>query len=828
MWYSLDKEELIRQLETKRNGLTQQEAARRLEKHGYNRLTHKKRKPLLLRILGAFGDKMTLVLLAAAGVSFGADLMSGQTSVDPFVILAIVFLNAIISLVQESRAEKALEALKKLSAPTCTLLRDGKECTVSGEEVVPGDVVLLQKGMVIPCDGRLLEAVELLTDESPLTGESGGISKDASRVFPRDTQIGDLANSVWGGTAVMGGKGSFVAVHTGMDTAMGSIAAMLDQKEEQTPLQKKLAGLSALFGNLTLVICGLIFLLSLWKGMAPGEMFLTGVSLAVAAIPEGLPAIVTIVLSLGVQRMAKKRAIVRKLPAVETLGCAGVICSDKTGTLTCNRMTVTDVYGERDKLARDCYLCNDRASPTEEALYSFAESTGRQAERLPRVGEIPFSSENKYMATLHKGNGEYLTILKGAPDVLAGFCGGIPREMEIAMERMAGEAKRVIGFAEAVSTVKPGNLLKQHFRFVGLCGLEDPPRAGVTEAVKQCKEAGILPVMITGDHASTACAVAKKIGILGDGNVCYTQKELEQMSPEQFTQAVRTCTVYARTTPAFKMQIVDAYRKNGYVVAMTGDGVNDAPALKKADVGCAMGKGGTEVAREASDLILTDDNFATVVDAVQEGRTVFRNIRSAVHYLLSCNIGEIVTVFLGILMSLPSPLMPIQLLWVNLATDSLPAISLGLEKADASVMKRPPAKGDQPLFPPLRWLEIFAEGILIGCLTLIAFGMGSMEGGFAVGRTMAFSVLAISQLVHAVNMRSRNSVLRISPFSNPYLTGSILLVTGVQVALVQLPALGVLFGTVPLSMHHWTWVAGLSLVPLVFCECYKWLKKKFR
>lgn len=828
MWYSQEKETLLKQLDTQPGGLTDAEAAKRLEKNGYNRLMQKKRKPLLLRILGAFGDKMTLILLVAAGVSFGADLLSGQTSVDPFVILAIVFLNAVISLVQESRAEKALEALKKLAAPVCTVLRDGKERTVPGEEVVPGDVVLLQKGMVIPCDGRLLETVELLTDEAPLTGESGGIHKDASRVFPADTLIGDLANSVWGGTAVIGGKGSFVAVHTGMETAMGSIASMLDEKEEQTPLQKKLAGLSALFGNLTLVICGLIFLLSLWKGMAPGEMFLTGVSLAVAAIPEGLPAIVTIVLSLGVQRMAKKRAIVRKLPAVETLGCAGVICSDKTGTLTCNRMTVTDVYGERDKLARDCYLCNDKASPTEEALYSFAEGTGRQAENLPRVGEIPFSSENKYMVTVHKTSGGYLTIMKGAPDVLAVYCGGIPRDMEKEMERMAGDAMRVLGFAEAVSATKPVNLLKQPFRFIGLCGLEDPPREGVFEAVKSCREAGILPVMITGDHASTACAVAKKIGILQEGTVCHTQKELEKLSETQLAEAVRTCTVYARTTPAFKMQIVNAYRKNGYVVAMTGDGVNDAPALKKADVGCAMGKGGTEVAREASDLILTDDNFATVVDAVQEGRTVYRNIRSAVHYLLSCNIGEIVTVFLGILMSLPSPLMPIQLLWVNLATDSLPAISLGLEKADSSIMKRPPGKGDQPLFSPMRWLEIFAEGILIGCLTLIAFGVGSLESGYAVGRTMAFSVLAVSQLVHAVNMRSRGSVLGISPFSNPYLTGSILLVAGVQVALVQFPVLGRLFGTVPLTGRHWVWVAGLSFVPLVFCELYKWLKKRFR
>ncbi len=828
MWYSQEKEALLTQLKTSKDGLSREEAAQRLAIHGANELIPKKRKHPLLRVLRAFSDKMTLVLLAAAGVSFAADVVAGQQSVDPFVILAIVVLNAVISLVQESRAERALDALKKLSAPVCTVLRDGTEAMVPGSEVVPGDVVLLQKGMVIPCDGRLLDSVELLTDESPLTGESGGIRKDHRLLFPADTQMGDLANSVWGGTAVIGGKGTYVAVHTGMDTAMGSIASMLDEKEEQTPLQKRLAGLSSLFGNLTLIICGLIFLLALWKGMAPGEMFLTGVSLAVAAIPEGLPAIVTIVLSLGVQRMAKKRAIVRKLPAVETLGCAGVICSDKTGTLTCNRMTVTDVYGDKDKLVLACHLCNDKASPTEDALYQFAASIREKPEGYPRVGEIPFSSENKYMATLHKTQTGYLTLVKGAPDVLASFCGGIPREAERELERMAGEAKRVMGFAEAVSSFRPANLTGQRFRFLGLCGMEDPPREGVKEAVKHCRDAGIFPVMITGDHASTACAVARKIGILQEGNVCRTQKELEKLSDEELAKEVQACSVFARTTPAFKMRIVDAYRKNGYVVAMTGDGVNDAPALKKADIGCAMGKGGTEVAREASDLILTDDNFATVVDAVREGRTVYRNIRSAVHYLLSCNIGEIVTVLLGILMSLPSPLTAIQLLWVNLATDSLPAISLGMEKADKTMMKYPPGKRDQPLFSRLRWLEIFAEGILIGCLSLIAFGIGSLQGGFATGRTMAFSVLAISQLVHAVNLRSRRSVLGMSPLSNPYLAGSLLLVLGVQIAVVQLPFLSSVFDTVPLAGGQWLWVAGLCIVPLLFCEIYKRIKGVFR
>lgn len=827
MWYSQEKETLLTQLQTTPSGLSAQEAAKRLEHYGYNRLRPKKRKHPLLRVLSAFADKMTLVLLAAAAISFAADLIAGQQSVDPFVILTIVLLNAVISLVQESKAEHALEALKKLTAPVCTVLRDGEEITVPGDEVVPGDVVLLQKGMVIPCDGRLLDAVELVTDESPLTGESGGIHKDARLRFPHGTQMGDLANAVWGGTSVLGGKGRFAAVHTGMDTAMGSIASMLEEKEEQTPLQKRMAGLSSLFGNLTLAICGLIFLLALWKGMAPGEMFLTGVSLAVAAIPEGLPAIVTIVLSLGVQRMAKKRAIVRKLPAVETLGCAGIICSDKTGTLTCNRMTVTDVYGDKSKLALACYLCNDRASPTEDALYRFATECLEAPTGYPRIEEIPFSSENKYMVTLHRSSTGYLTVMKGAPDVLASFCGGLPGEAERELERMAGEAKRVMGFAQATTAVRPGLLLKQSFRFVGLCGLEDPPREGVADAVAQCRNAGILPVMITGDHASTACAVARRIGILRDGTVCRTQQELEKLSEEELAKEVRTCSVFARTTPAFKMRIVDAYRKNGYVVAMTGDGVNDAPALKKADIGCAMGKGGTEVAREASDLILTDDNFATVVDAVREGRTVYRNIRSAVHYLLSCNIGEIVTVLLGILMSLPSPLTAIQLLWVNLATDSLPAISLGLEKADSSMMKHPPGKRDQPLFSRFRWVEIFAEGILIGCLSLIAFGMGSLQGGFSVGRTMAFSVLAISQLVHAVNLRSRRSVLGLSPLSNPYLTASILAVLAVQVALVQIPVMGGLFDTVPLSGEQWLWIAGLSVIPLVFCELYKGLKKTF-
>lgn len=828
MWYSEEQETLLRELNTDRAGLCGEEAADRLRIYGRNSLHQRKRKNPILRFFSAFADKMTLVLLIAAGISFAADRLNGEFSADPFIILAIVLLNAAVTLFQESRAEKALEALKRISAPECTVLRDGKTLSIPGEEVVPGDVVRLTKGQIVPCDGRLLEAEALLTDEAALTGESGGIRKDASRVFPPETPTGDIANAVWAGTAVIGGSGTFVAVKTGMDTAMGSIASLLDGDEEKTPLQARLAKLSGLFGNLTIGICAVIFLLSLWKGLEPKDMFLTSVSLAVAAIPEGLPAIVTIVLSLGVQRMAKQRAIVRRLPAVETLGCAGVICSDKTGTLTCNRMTVTDVYGDKDRIARASILCNDRASPTEDALWDAAVKAGADPDallrRFPRVRTLPFDSDVKRMLTLHRAGNRYVSCLKGAPDVLSRFCGGLPTEASDALRRMADNALRVIGFAVAESDFLPSDPLRQRFRFLGLCGMEDPPREGVEEAVRQCAEAGILPVMITGDHAATASAVARKIGILREGNACRTEAELRDLSDEQLAEQVRTCTVFARTTPAFKMRIVDAYRQNGYVVAMTGDGVNDAPALKKADIGCAMGKGGTEVAREASDLILTDDNFSTVVGSVREGRTIYSNIRRAVHFLLSCNIGEIVTVLLGILLSLPAPLAAIQLLWVNLVTDSLPAISLGLERPAKDIMQHPPGRRDEPLFPALRWLEIFAEGILIGCLSLLAFGLGALSGGFAVGRTMAFTVLAVSQLVHAFNMRSARSLRSVSLFSNPWLLGSFLLGTAIQVAIVQMPVLCGLFLTVPLNGVQWLCTAALCAFPLLYCELYKRVK----
>lgn len=831
MWYSKQPETVLQDLKTNADGLSSAEAASRLNTYGRNELKQRKRKHPLLRFFGAFADKMTLILFAAAGISFVTDRLSGTFSIDPFVILAIVLLNAVISLVQESRAEHALEALGRISSPESTVLRDGKEVRIPSAEVVPGDIVLLSKGQIVPCDGRLLHAVSLMTDESALTGESGGIAKDASRLFPSESHTGDIANSVWGGTAVIGGHGTFVAVHTGMRTAMGSIASLLDVGDEKTPLQQRLAKLSGLFGNLTLAICTLIFVLSLFKGLAPKDMFLTSVSLAVAAIPEGLPAIVTIVLSLGVTRMAKRRAIVRKLPAVETLGCAGVICSDKTGTLTCNRMTVTDLYGDKQAVLLASVLCNDLAGPTEEALFHAALQSGLDAERIqkdfPRVSEIPFDSETKYMLTVHRVPNGYQCILKGAPDVLAKYCGGLPERASAELKRLADDAKRVIGFARRTCEHLPARPMEGRFDFLGLAGMEDPPREGVVEAVEQCKHAGILPVMITGDHAATASAIARKIGILTDGMTCRTENELRTLSDEELADQIANCRVFARTTPAFKMRIVEAYRKNGYVVAMTGDGVNDAPALKKADIGCAMGKGGTEVARESADLILTDDNFSTVVDAVREGRTIYGNIRSAVHYLLSCNIGEIVTVLLGILLSLPAPLTAIQLLWVNLATDSLPAISLGLEKPHADIMRHPPSKRDEPLFSRLRWLEIFAEGILIGCLTLIAFGIGSLHSGFAVGRTMAFTVLAVSQLVHAFNMRSRRTVFGVSLFSNPYLLGSFTLVLGVQVAIAQVPFLQSLFDAVSLSWEMWGWVALLCAVPLVFCEVYKLIKGKF-
>ncbi len=825
MWYHEDLKSLYSSLDSSKNGLTSEQAYKYAEKYGRNELATVKKKSFIRRFLEALADRMTVVLLIAAAVSFATSYISGDGYADPIIILIIVLVNGLIAVIQESRAEKALEALKKMTSPETSVLRDGKTIRIPSSMLVPGDVFMLEKGDIVPCDARLIESNELLLDESALTGESVGVYKDYKSTPRPDCPISEASNSVFTSAHVISGRGVALAVKTGMSTCVGEIAGMISGENEKTPLQKRLAKLSVLLGNITIGICILIFAFSMLKGMDIGEMFMTSVSLSVAAIPEGLPAIVTVVLSAGVQTMARRKAVVKRLPAVETLGCAQVICSDKTGTLTCNKMTVSSVYGNVNELINAFALCNNDSSPTELALTAYVDSVETVRAKYPRVYEIPFDSVKKFMLTVHKSENGYVVYLKGAPDVISRYCPNDEAVITAHTAEMTCQALRVMCFAKCETAIIPKNPLTCNFNFIGLCGIYDPPRPEAAESVKICRQAGIRPIMITGDHPDTARAIAIKIGMIGPHDEVMTEKELSSLNDREFIKAVEKCNVFARVTPSFKLRVVSALKSKGYVVAMTGDGVNDAPALKKADIGCAMGISGTEVAKESADMILTDDNFSTVVTAVKEGRGIYENIRRAVHFLLSCNIGELFTVFFSIIVSLPSPLSAIQLLWVNLTTDSLPAIALGLERAPDSVMSHPPVKSDSPLFSGKRVARIIFEGILIGTLAISAFVFGTNMRGFDVGRTMSFLVLGASQLFHSFNMRSEKSVLSHDIKRNPFVWLSFFLCLIMQTSVILIPSAANLFGLTSLNAVEWMISFGLALCPFITCEIYKFLKK---
>lgn len=806
-------------------GLSAEEAEKRLEKDGKNTLTAGKRASFLKKFFISLCDRMTVILLLAAVVSFITSLIGGESTADTFIILAIVVLNSVIGVIQESKAEKALDALKKMTSPHATVIRDGKEVDIATEDIVKGDIIVLKKGCYVAADGYLFEAASLTADESALTGESIPVEKNT---FPsaENAHISEIKNVVRAGTVICGGSGKAVAIATGMDSYMGHIAGMLSKdKTEKTPLQQRLAKTGSMLGNCALVICAVIFIISIIRGLPAKEMFLTSVSLAVAAIPEGLPAIVTIILSMGVKQMAEKKAVVKKLPAVETLGTAAVICSDKTGTITQNKMTVTDFYGDREKSALCALLCNNCDSATENALFYWAKDFCGDIKKYVRVKEIPFDSDKKYMITVHKAEKGYITVKKGAPEKVIDKGENALSLLEQA-KIYAKNAKRVIAFGYCHTEKPPANPEKCVFTPCGICGMEDPPRPEIKEAVKMCRKAGIKPVMITGDHADTAAAIAKNIGILRDGDKVYTEAQLKDLDTPSLARAVKNCAVFARTTPEFKVRIVEAYKYGNSVVAMTGDGVNDAPALKKADIGCAMGKSGTDVAKEAADIILTDDNFSTIIEAVRYGRGIYDNIRRAVRFLLSCNIGEILTVFAAIIMSLPSPLSAIQLLWVNLVTDSIPAIALGMEKTHDSVMDRKPMSKSEGLFSGGLGMRITAEGILIGCMSLSAFLLGLKSGDERVASTMCFGVLSFSQLFHAFNMRSEKPFYaRAIPKNVPLFLG-VLACMALQAGIMLLPQTATLFGVVPLEAHQWLTVACLSFTPIPVCEIFKILKRK--
>ena len=825
MWYHDQLSQIFKNLNSSPNGLSSDQAEKRLSQYGRNELVGPKKKGFLIKFFQALFDRMTIILLIAAAVSFVTAYISGEGFADPIIILIIVVANAIISVVQENRAEKALEALKRMSSPETSVIRDGKVFRIPSVNIVPGDVFLLEKGDIVPCDARLLDSNELLVDESALTGESVSVRKNHKSDAKSGCPISEVSNSVFTSTHIISGRGVAIAVKTGMSTCVGEIAGMLTAENQQTPLQKRLAKLSVLLGNVTIGICVLIFVFSLIKGMAVGEMFMTSVSLSVAAIPEGLPAIVTVVLSAGVQTMAKKRAVVKRLPAVETLGCAQIICSDKTGTLTCNKMTVSRIYGNKEKLNLAFALCNNDSSPTELALTDYAPDCENVRFKYPRVKEIPFDSVKKYMLTVNKTENGYTVYIKGAPDVVASYCPAYRQEIETQTALMTKNALRVMCFARYHTSDMPKDPLSGRFEFIGLCGISDPPRPEAKESIKLCRQAGIRTVMITGDHPDTAIAIARELGITDKSGIVCTEKDVGNMSQREFGKLVEKCNVFARVTPNFKLRIVSALKSKGYVVAMTGDGVNDAPALKKADIGCAMGISGTEVAKESADMILTDDNFATIVTAVKEGRGIYENIRRAVHFLLSCNIGELFTVFFAIIMSLPSPLSAIQLLWVNLTTDSLPAIALGLEKASDSLMEKPPISSKAPLFSGTRVARIIFEGILIGTLAISAFVIGSKTRDFIVGRTMSFLVLGISQLFHSFNMRSEESIFSRKIKKNNFVWISFFACLVLQTAVILVPAAASLFGVTSLLLKEWAIVFALSVCPLLIGEVYKKLKQ---
>ena len=889
-WHSLSIDETLKKLDVaKDRGLSIKEVKKRQESYGKNILEAKKSKGIIHKFFSQFADFMIIILMFAAVVSFIVSYMDGEVDfIDPIIIFCIIILNATLGVFQETKAEKSLEALKKMSAPVAHVMRNGHIELVDSSELVPGDIILLETGCFVPADSRLITAINLKVEEASLTGESHAVEKIAEITLQPNTNLGDRSNLVMATSTVTYGRGTAVVIHTGMNTQVGHIAKLImEDSSPMTPLQKRLAKTGKALGIAALSICIVIFILGLLKHLPIFDMFMTSVSLAVAAIPEGLPAIVTIMLSLGVQRMAKKNAVIRKLPAVETLGSATVICSDKTGTLTQNVMTVTELYslnGREKKnseygnfLLSHAALCCDSileitkrevivtGEPTEKALTLAAYEAGSNKISLDsiynRIDEVPFDSERKLMTTVHNApDGTYRSITKGAFDILINRCSSIyqngkqipltgrERSRLISINAsMTEKALRVIAVAykniQKPNTKANASSLENGLTFIGMVGMIDPPREEVKEAVFLCKQAGIKPVMITGDHILTAQAIARELGILTSNSEAITGNELSRMSIDDLNKVISNYSVFARVSPEHKVRIVKAFQSRGEVVAMTGDGVNDAPALKAADIGCAMGITGTDVAKNAADMILTDDNFATIVSAIKEGRGIYENIKKAVHFLLSSNVGEIITIFVAILFGLPTPLIAVQLLWVNLVTDSLPAISLGVEPTAKNIMKKKPVPPSKGMFADGLAFKILFEGIMIGSLALTAFIIGlryydaptllrslseqmsgkSLPGTSIpwVGRTMAFAVLSLSQLFHSFNMRSDQSLSEIGLLSNKKLVLSFIICAFMQITVISLPPLAKIFQVVPLSLRQWAIVVLLSFVPIVVVEIQK-------
>ena len=835
-------------------GLSEEEAQRRQKEQGKNILNKKKKVTLLQMFLEQFQDPMVIILIIGAIVSIFL-----KEYMDACIILVVIVLNAIIGVIQEFKAEKAIDALEKLSEPKAYVLRDGYLKEINSEDLVVGDIVELEAGRYIPADMRLLTSTNLKVEESTLTGESEAIEKQADIVYPDEMHIADQRNMVFMSTYVTYGKAQGMVVRCGMDSEVGKIARMLDEtKEDMTPLQQRLAHLSKILGMLSLGVCAAMFVVAILQGRNLFDMLLLSISLAVAAIPEGLPAVVTIVLALGVQVMSKQNAIVRKLHAVETLGSVSVICSDKTGTLTQNKMHVVSSYANgmlqevNEELLKGMVLCNDASisqnevlgEPTETALLCFGEKQGFHKKDLDmkyvRVNEIPFDSNRKRMTTIHQHEREVVAYTKGALEKILAMCTSVWQDGKAvrmsnyekqrileASRQVSEDAQRVLALARKTLKSPYEDDVENKMCFIGFVGLMDPPREEVKDAIARCYKAGIRVAMITGDHPLTALAIARRLGIAKQETEVITGNQLDAMSDEELCASVKGYRVFARVTPQHKVRIVQAFKQNDMVVAMGGDGVNDAPSLKQADIGIAMGQGGTDVCKQASDMILADDNFATIVKAVEEGRGIYENIQKAILYLLSCNLGEIMSLFLAIICMphVVSTLSAIQILWVNLITDAFPALALGVDPMEWDIMEQQPRNAKESLFAHGGWMFTILNGMFIGTITLVAFRYG-LNSSPAKAQTMAFMVLSLSQLFHALNLRSRtHSIFVVGLFKNKWLILTFLFSTALQIAVCQLPIFNFILKTVPLDMMSWGLVFGLSDSVILINEASKWFAK---